>query len=315
MGGVLILSVIFSLRELVMYNFLHNFKILHRIDRYIMSDNFWLFRVFDSIYKKINYTKKINKGKTSFYIHVKNGIGLQNLIVEYEDWLEKIFEILSVPKESTVIDIGANTGQTLLKIVPFHPSIKYIAIEPNIYCKTYLEELCRLNNFTNVKVFAFALSNKVETTTLFYRYREDILATTTPDFRKFTNYANSRDVSAITGDELCKKNNIENISLIKIDVEGGEYKVILGLVSTLKMYKPFIVCEILPTMSESIDVANFRKNIVSKLFELISELGYVMININQKKIIKTINNLSQDIISCNYIFCPNGKAETVLLKL
>ncbi len=264
----------------------------------------------------IQFTKKkITIGETSYYIHVKNGMGFQNLIVGYEDWLGKIFKILSIPKDSTVIDIGANTGQTLLKIVPFYPAIKYIAIEPNVHCKTYLDELCQINNFTNVKIFASALSNKIETTTLFYRYREDIMATTTPDYRKFTNYANSLDVSAITGDELCRKNNIDNISLVKIDVEGGEYKVILGLVDTLKMYKPFILCEILPTISESIEVSNFRKDIVSKLFKLICELEYTVINISQKRIIKTINDLSQDIQSCNYIFCPNGKEDTILLEL
>lgn len=79
-------------------------------------------------------------------------MGLQNLIVGYEDWLYKTVDILSLPQNSAIIDVGANIGQTLLKIVPFNRSIKYIAIEPNIYCKTYLEKLCKLNNLTNVKV-------------------------------------------------------------------------------------------------------------------------------------------------------------------
>lgn len=298
-----------------MYNFFQKFKILHKIDRYVMSDNFWLFNVLYSLYKRINYTKKIQKGDTSFFIHVKNGIGLQNLIVGYEIWWREILVALSIPQNSTVIDVGANSGQTLLNIVPFHPSLKYIAIEPNNYCSTYLKELCILNNFTNVTVFNNALSNKDETITLFFRYREDIMATTTPAFRKFTNYANSIDIHAITGDELFKKNNIEDISLIKIDVEGGEYKVILGLVETIRKYNPFIVCEILPTITESIDVTNYRKEIVSKLFNLICELGYDLINIDTKKLVPTMNDLSNDIQSCNYIFCPNNKTENILLKL
>lgn len=298
-----------------MYNLLHKNKLLHKIDRYIMSDNFWLFKVFDSIYKRINFTKKVTKGDISYYIHVKNGIGLQNLISEYENWLSNIFNILSLADDCTVIDVGANTGQTLLKVVPFFPSIKYIAIEPNQYCKIYLEELCRLNNFKNVDVFNYALSNKRETTTLHYRYREDIMATTTPDFRKFTNYANSIDIPGITGDELCETNKIKNVALIKVDVEGGEYKVIVGFIRTIKLYKPFIICEILPTVSESKEVSIFRNDLVFKLFELIISLEYVMINITQKKIIETINDLSQDIQSSNYIFCQKSKAEDVLIKL
>jgi len=266
-----------------MYNLLHKIKFLHKIDRYIMSENFWLFRVFDLIYKKINFTKKITKGDSSYYIHVKNGVGLQNLILQYENWITNVFEIIPIPQNSTVIDVGANTGQTLLKIVPFFPSIKYIAIEPNVYCKRYIEELCQLNNFKNVEVFEYALSDTNETATLFYRYREDIMATTSPDYRKFTNYANSIEVTEITGDELCKNQKIKNIALIKIDVEGGEYKVIMGFISTIKFYKPYIICEILPTMSESDEVTNFRKEVVTKLFGLIDSLEYAIININQKK--------------------------------
>ena len=298
-----------------MYNLLHKFHILHKFDRYFINDNSIPFKVVDSFYKRSNFTIKAQRNGRNLSLPIINGIGILNFVSHYEDWWDNIFDVLAIPEETTFVDVGANTGQTLLKIAPFHQDMKYIAIEPNVNLIPFLGELGKSNNLSNVQIYNYALSDKDELVTLYSRYREDILATTTPEFRQFTNYSNKQKISAVKGDDLFEKNCIENVSIIKIDVEGGEYKVLRGLINTITEYKPFIVCEILPTMTESFEITKFRENNVSGLFTLLQELNYSILNIGLKSLILKSDDFSQNIESCNYIMCPKEKTEVLLSRL
>lgn len=52
------------------------------------------------------------------------------------------------------------------------------------------------------------------------------------------------EVKSITLDSFVKEIEIQKIDFIKIDVEGGEYDVLLGAVDTLKRFKPKLIIEI-----------------------------------------------------------------------
>ena len=58
------------------------------------------------------------------------------------------------------------------------------------------------------------------------------------------------------------KFELENVSLIKIDVEGFELQVILGALSTIKRCKPIIIVEI------------SNQNTSKKLIQILKKIGY-----------------------------------------
>lgn len=60
-------------------------------------------------------------------------------------------------------------------------------------------------------------------------------------FRDDSFYKWSKPILAMPGDDL----SIDDISVIKIDVEGSELEVLQGLIETIDKFSPFILFEVL----------------------------------------------------------------------
>lgn len=298
-----------------MYQFLHQFKLSHQISKRILSTNFPPFRLCYRLFKRLKWKKtKVINGNV-FHIHLENGIGLVNFISDYEPWLDKLFAALITEDSGYVVDVGANVGQTLLKVMGQHRSAPYLAIEPNAQCVQYLEKLCQDNQLNQVKVIPTALSNHTGSTELLVRFDDDLLATTSPDFRKFTNYSSSVSVPVVKGDDLIQELGISNISLIKVDVEGGECLVLAGLCETIKKDQPIVLCEILPLISKSEEVERFRKESAQQLINTVHQLDYILLNIQTKELVSNIEALSSSLESANYLLVHQSRKEEMIKVL
>jgi FkbM family methyltransferase len=290
----------------MIYSLFHRIKLSHYLGRYFLTEEFFPFRLLYGIFRKISWTKKVRRNGAEFKILLKDGMGLMNFIPDYETWLDLLIPKLLDKQNGIFIDVGSNTGQTLLKVVPRFPDIGYYAIEPNVNCVRHLNSLCELNSFTSVRILNYALTDSAGETDLLMRYRDDILATTSPSFRKFTRYSSTMKVPTTTGDSIVEEENIKKISVIKIDVEGGEAKVISGFVESIRLFQPYIICEILPLISKDADVSKFRVLSAQQILTTLSDLNYIIYNIGEKKKIYTIEEISSSLESSNYLFIPGG---------
>lgn len=290
-----------------MYNALHKLKISHVFSRNFLTEDFLPFKLLYGIFKKVNLSKKVHRNGTDFTVLIKNGMGVMNFVTNYENWLDNILTKLIDKQNVVFVDIGANTGQTMIKVLPKFPSVQYYAVEPNKHCVEYLKALIEANNFNNVKLFECALSDDDGKAELLTRYQDDLLATTTHSFRKFTKYAIKDEVEMTTGDRLFKQQDLTGIDIIKIDIEGGEAKAINGLLETIREFQPYIICEINPLNTEDGGVTQFRKDSATKILSILRELNYAALNITTGKSIHTIADLSTSLESCNYIFIPQNK--------
>lgn len=298
-----------------MFNSFHKIRALHNIDRSLLTEQSALFNFFYSFLKRIKYTRTVKQGGIQYKVPLINGVGFQNLIPNYEQWFHDIVDAVMQEQQGVFIDVGANTGQTLLKVVPKHRDISYFAVEPNPICTNYLEALCKLNQFDHVKIVETALSSETGELELLTRYQDDILATTTSDFRKFTKYSTKIVVPAITGNELIQRYNVNEIRLMKIDVEGGEVEVVEGFYDALQRFRPYIICEILPLQSKAEEVQAFRLKSATRLLHLIHSLEYKIWNIDKKVVISAVEQLSSKLDSCNYLFIPNEHFKQLVSKL
>ena len=288
----------------MIYNLLHKFSTSHYLSRNILTEKSLAFRLLYPLFRKIKWTKTIRKNGRMYTIRLNDGIGLMNFFPDYETWLDPLIARLLSLQDGIFIDVGANTGQTLLKTVPFFPEVSYFAIEPNVNCVNYLNDLCRANGFERVRILNYALSNEEGETGLLMRYPDDVLATTTPAFRKFTRYSSRVTVPVTRGDTLVSAEKPVGISILKIDVEGGESKVIEGFMKSIRLYQPYIICEILPLVTRSDEVTEFRKISAGKILAMLSELDYAIWNIITKKEVKTIADISTSLESGNYLLFP-----------
>jgi FkbM family methyltransferase len=137
--------------------------------------------------------------------------------------------------ESSCIDIGAHKGEILEYMKTLAPRGRHIAFEPIPHLAAALRA-----NFPGVEIHEAACSDKpgyarfvlVENALAYSGLRQRIYDR--PDARLM-----NIQVQVVRVDDLVA----HPVSLIKIDVEGGEYHALLGAERTISSYRPVIVFE------------------------------------------------------------------------
>jgi len=132
---------------------------------------------------------------------------------------EMLEHIRQYSKPGIFIDVGSNTGNHSLYFLLFCKTDKCYSFEPNKEHIKSFTDLMNFNNLKNVCLFNFALSDHegmAEVTYVINKTKED---------RTAVNECH-------TLDNVLKENK-SKVSVIKIDVEGRELKVLKGATSTL----------------------------------------------------------------------------------
>jgi FkbM family methyltransferase len=173
------------------------------------------------------------------------------------------------------IDVGANRGLYCFFAEKFIPEECIIAFEPIPYLAKSLRRL-----FPLCQVEQKALSSSRETTILFIPLNYKRLTVDT----RSTLELNSEDlklgfekiaIETTTLDDLLLNQKNIRVSLIKIDVEGHETKVILGAINLLKTQKPFLIIEI---------ESRHHKGDVREVFDLLISLNYGIFYLDKAKL-------------------------------
>ena len=145
------------------------------------------------------------------------------------DWILK-----NLKKGDVFYDVGANIGQYTLFSLSLDKNIKAYAFEPHaINAGLLIENLLRNKYSNRAKVITSALNNKNS-----FEYFDYKLIEPGSSFSQFRNIDQNLDEEAYlfseikygcTLDFLIEKKIIQEPSLIKIDVDGNELKVLEGM--------------------------------------------------------------------------------------
>lgn len=194
--------------------------------------------------KIINNLFGYSKGKHKYfsawkYLHTIafQGMGrVQGNAVEISGEKIVLKKIISAAGQKAVIlDIGANKGQySSLACSQFVPdkSFEMHLFEPSSFNINTLQKKFTSDNYTNCHfiINQMALSDENGFAFLFSDSEGSDLSSLmdlkTP-IRKFDE-SKKEKVQTMTLDEYTSRNNIRSIDLLKIDVEGAEYKVLTG---------------------------------------------------------------------------------------
>ncbi|HEY4326641.1 MAG TPA: FkbM family methyltransferase [Mucilaginibacter sp.] len=137
-----------------------------------------------------------------------------------------------------IFDVGANEGQTALNYLKYFPASTIYCFEP---VKDVFDRLSAVIKTPQIKCVNKALG---ENTGQFTIYKN-------PDYNQVGSFNGAGDqelteqetVEIIRGDEFCAQNNISEIDLLKIDVEGFEIQVLNGLEKLLSNQVKYIFVE------------------------------------------------------------------------
>ena len=137
--------------------------------------------------------------------------------------------------KNNIIDLGAWIGDNS---IPWSKSIKskttIYAIDPSPGNCQFIREMCHHNHIDNIKVFQTAISDHCETLST----NDDMFHCT------FASDETGRNkVNAVSLDHLFSIKEIENVGYIHLDVEGMEYKVLLGSKQIIDTCRPIITFE------------------------------------------------------------------------
>lgn len=179
--------------------------------------------------------------------------------------------------EKIFIDAGANVGYTTTYFSQLFNFDKIISIEPSVdNLKILQQNIKHLTNFDKITVYQNALTNvENKNFTLDNSFRD------CKDWSISTVESANGEVKGITLNEIIISNNLQHISLLKIDIEGAE-RSIFNKESNLDFLKIVKVLAI-----EIHDEYNIREEINNLLIEshfIIFESGELTVGINEKYI-------------------------------
>lgn len=151
--------------------------------------------------------------------------------------------LLKQMKNPVVFDVGANIGNHALSMAPLSQMV--YCFDPSEFTNPYLQQNIYINQMHNVKPFSFGLGRQ-NLRSKFYICRDNPGGSGfnnqySKKTRKFTVEETQAEIRK--GDEFVEQNNIQQIDLIKIDVEGFELDVIHGMAGAITRCRPIIFME------------------------------------------------------------------------
>ena len=140
--------------------------------------------------------------------------------------------VLSITS-GVVFDVGAHHGEFAKLLAEFDNERVIFAFEPVPEHSIKAEK--NLSSFKNVRIVHKGLSDKVGTETIFLSEKHPQTAGTIHFIHDFDALSELKEIpcSFITGNSFCDEQGITQISLLKIDVEGMEKRVLHGFTRML----------------------------------------------------------------------------------
>jgi FkbM family methyltransferase len=141
--------------------------------------------------------------------------------------------LLNNIENGVILDVGAHIGDTTEMYRNYFPGYKIFCFEPFSESCDYLKK--RFINDSNIKIVETALGSKDETKTLYVSNFSNLNSLQRPNERSW-GFADKKsvDVETTTLDQFCHNNDIKQIDILKLDVQGSELDVLMGSKTLLK---------------------------------------------------------------------------------
>lgn len=241
-------------------------------------------------------------------IPVMHSLGFGNLKPS-ELWMCDVLEKLIPLKRGLFIDIGVNLGQTLVKLKLVDRSIDYMGFDPNPVCIYYTRQLVEENRYTNVTLVPAGISsnNELKVLNFYTDGASESSASMVNNFRPQNEVLRQELVACYAFDQIERVIPHKEVGIIKIDVEGAELEVLMGISKMLALKRPFVLVEILPVYSQAFSDRWERQQ---QFEQIVHTLNYKIYRIKKNGesfdafyLVETIG-VHDNLDDCDYFLCP-----------
>ncbi|GEO42851.1 FkbM family methyltransferase [Skermanella aerolata] len=253
-------------------------------------------------------------------VPVMEGHGFANL-TEHEPIVDQMIGHLLRLRQGWFVDVGANFGQTLLKVARHDRRRPYLGFEVQPFCLHYLDQLISINGLDTFRILPIGLSDTERLATMTSEHPGDPRATTVQGFWPPDWQPISRMVPLRVGDDVIEELAPNRIAILKVDVEGAEADVLEGLERTIARHRPYILIEILPYSVSRIDqdgavaaeIRSSRMAATDRLLGLNAARGYRSFRMmpNAGLLETTDYDVPYHPDNCNYLFVPEERVAEV----
>jgi FkbM family methyltransferase len=205
--------------------------------------------------------KIISYAKTNDWMIAGGKIGVKPVNTWQKDFTKIVVDY--VDNFHTCIDVGSHYGFLTKEFSSYFDNVYAFEMNKKIY-DYFLQNVSDCNN---IKSFNVALYNEDN---------DHLLST--DDLDSGQNKIDKNGKIEVKGKTL-DSYKLENVGLIKLDIQGGEFKALEGSIETLKNNNPIVVVEILNRNMYDMYLKN------KKTIELLFSLNY-----------EIVNNLRHDVI-------------------
>ncbi len=145
----------------------------------------------------------------------------------------------------TFLDLGANIGYfSLLAASLVGQGGRVLAFEPNAYNVSLLSLSARANGFEQLEIFPFAVAERATTFIFDNVGGSNGMISEIPAGAAADDLFNRTLVRSVRLDELL--GDLDQLDVVKIDIEGAEYRALQGARQLLERHHPIILSEFSP---------------------------------------------------------------------
>lgn len=198
----------------------------------------WLRSIYFFIFSTLVRNRKVEASidGINYYLDLGENIDLHVYLNRYEPDMSAIIPQVC-QSGFIVLDIGANIGAYALRFSKIiGVSGRVYAFEPTDYAYKKLINNISLNESQNIIPLQLALSDK--------NLSQQVIRFRSSWPTRGKHILQESKVDFIKLDDWFKNENIKNVNLVKLDVDGNEYAVIKGGESLLTSQRPIILMEV-----------------------------------------------------------------------
>jgi len=181
-----------------------------------------------------------------------------------------IFEYLRKQNlKTTILDVGARKGSWYRNFKLVYPNLPVHMFEPTPNIVEYLNK--HYGNMNHISIHGEALSDCVGEF-------EFHLNLDKPAWSGLTKHPKHKYKTIRVPVKTIDSYNFPELSFIKIDVEGNEYKTLNGAIKTIQRHKPIIYFE-----CADVHLTNYT-NTSADVYNFFIEQGYTVYDLDMKKL-------------------------------
>lgn len=175
------------------------------------------------------------------------------------------------------VDGGANEGAyTVFAAVRVGPKGQVIAIEPSERELERLKANIALNRLRNVDIVEMALADRSGSARLLIAEPEHAGQNTLGEFAYAIKCSGALEVATTTLDELIEARGLDRLDVLKLDIEGAEFRALSAAWGVLEEMRPLILFEVTEAALEHQGAS------AAAVFELLKAANYVVLRIDEE---------------------------------